>query len=162
MTGYPIVDAGMRELWSTGWMHNRVRMIVASFLVKHLLLDWKEGADWFWDTLVDADLASNTSGWQWTAGCGADAAPYFRVFNPILQGKRFDSNGDYVRKWVPEISKLPNEKIHTPWEVSEDELHKYDVVLGKTYPGPIVDHVEARNIALEAFDKLMAEKRKVP
>ena len=122
MTGYPIVDAGMRELWSTGWMHNRVRMIVASFLVKHLLLDWKEGADWFWDTLVDADLASNTSGWQWTAGCGADAAPYFRVFNPILQGKRFDSNGDYVRKWVPEISKLPNEKIHTHWEVSEDEL----------------------------------------
>jgi deoxyribodipyrimidine photo-lyase len=159
LTGYPIVDAGMRELWSTGWMHNRVRMIVASFLVKHLLLDWKEGANWFWDTLVDADLASNTSGWQWTAGCGADAAPYFRVFNPILQGKRFDSTGDYVRKWIPEIKKIPNGKIHTPWEVSKEELQNYEIVLGHSYPKPIVDHAEARKVALEAFDRLMELKK---
>jgi deoxyribodipyrimidine photo-lyase len=122
-------------------------------------LDWKEGANWFWDTLVDADLASNTSGWQWTAGCGADAAPYFRVFNPILQGKRFDSTGDYVRKWIPEIKKIPNGKIHTPWEVSKEELQNYEIVLGHSYPKPIVDHAEARKVALEAFDRLMELKK---
>lgn len=114
-TGYPVVDAGMRELWVTGWMHNRVRMIVASFLVKDLLIPWQEGARWFWDTLVDADLANNTLGWQWTAGCGADAAPYFRIFNPVLQGERFDPKGDYVRRWVPELKKLPDRFIHKPW-----------------------------------------------
>ena len=115
-TGYPIVDAGMRELWHTGWMHNRVRMVVASFLVKDLLIPWQEGAAWFWDTLVDADLANNTLGWQWTAGCGADAAPYFRIFNPVSQGEKFDPNGDYVRRWIPELNKLPSEWIHKPWE----------------------------------------------
>ena len=115
-TGYPIVDAGMRELWHTGWMHNRVRMIVASFLVKDLLIPWQEGAAWFWDTLVDADLANNTLGWQWTAGCGADAAPYFRIFNPVTQGEKFDPHGDYVRHWIPELNKLPSEWVHKPWE----------------------------------------------
>ena len=115
-TGYPIVDAGMRELWHTGWMHNRVRMIVASFLVKDLLIPWQHGAAWFWDTLVDADLANNTLGWQWTAGCGADAAPYFRVFNPVSQGEKFDPSGEYVRRWVPELNRLPNAWIHKPWE----------------------------------------------
>ena len=108
LTGYPIVDAGMRELWRTGWMHNRVRMIVGSFLVKDLLIDWREGARWFWDTLVDADLANNTLGWQWVGGCGADAAPYFRIFNPVVQGEKFDPSGDYVRRWIPEIGKLPD------------------------------------------------------
>src|SRR5206468_2155657 len=121
-TGYPIVDAGMRQLWATGWMHNRVRMIVASFLVKHLRISWQEGAAWFWDTLVDADLANNTLGWQWSAGCGADAAPYFRVFNPLLQGAKFDAEGNYVRRWVPELAKLPAEFIHQPWEAPMDVL----------------------------------------
>ena len=115
-TGYPIVDAGMRELWHTGWMHNRVRIIVASFLVKDLLIPWHEGAAWFWDTLVDADLANNTLGWQWTAGCGADAAPFFRIFNPVTQGEKFDPNGAYVRYWVPELQGLPAEWVHNPWE----------------------------------------------
>ena len=144
-TGYPIVDAGMRELWSTGWMHNRVRMIVASFLVKDLLIPWQEGAKWFWDTLVDADLASNTLGWQWTAGCGADAAPYFRVFNPVLQGEKFDPEGQYVRRWIPELAPLPNQWIHKPWEYPQK-------VSG--YPAPIVDHSEARQRALVAFKHL--------
>ncbi|HUL12082.1 MAG TPA: deoxyribodipyrimidine photo-lyase [Methylococcaceae bacterium] len=116
MTGFPIVDAGMRELWHSGWMHNRVRMMVASFLTKNLRISWLEGARWFWDTLVDADLANNTLGWQWTAGCGADAAPYFRIFNPVLQGKRFDPNGDYVRRWIPELARLPASHIHSPWQ----------------------------------------------
>ena len=146
-TGYPIVDAGMRQLWATGWMHNRVRMIVASFLVKHLLLPWQDGARWFWDTLVDADLASNTLNWQWSAGCGADAAPYFRVFNPVLQGEKFDPKGVYVRKWVPELAEVPNEFIHKPWAAPLELLRD----CGATYPKPIVEHSAARERALEAF-----------
>ncbi|CAN5512730.1 deoxyribodipyrimidine photo-lyase [soil metagenome] len=154
LTGYPIVDAGMRELWHTGIMHNRVRMIVASFLVKHLRLPWLAGAKWFWDTLVDADLAQNTMGWQWSAGCGADAAPYFRVFNPILQGEKFDTDGAYVRKWVPELAKMKSKYIHKPWEAPPLELMAAGVTLGENYPLPIVEHGEARNLALAAFQKL--------
>lgn len=150
-TGYPMVDAGMRELWHTGWMHNRVRMIVASFLVKHLLIRWQDGAAWFWDTLVDADLANNTLGWQWTAGCGADAAPYFRIFNPVLQGEKFDRDGDYIRRWVPELAQLPNQWIHKPWKAPAAVLEAASVSLGKTYPRPIIDHDMARKRALEAF-----------
>ncbi len=154
LTGYPIVDAGMRQLWATGWMHNRVRMIVASFLVKHLRLSWQEGAGWFWDTLVDADLASNTLGWQWSAGCGADAAPYFRIFNPILQGGKFDPTGAYVRRWVPELAKLPVEFIHQPWEAPMDVLAGAGLALGRDYPHPIVDHGEARLAALAALKSM--------
>jgi deoxyribodipyrimidine photo-lyase len=153
-TGYPLVDAGMRELWSTGWMHNRVRMIVASFLVKDLLLPWVEGARWFWDTLVDADLAQNTLGWQWTAGCGADAAPYFRVFNPMSQGEKCDPRGDYVRRWCPELAKLPNEWVHRPWQAPPEALACAGVELGRTYPEPVVSHAIAREVALEAFAQL--------
>ncbi|MEP1442436.1 MAG: deoxyribodipyrimidine photo-lyase [Hyphomicrobiales bacterium] len=153
-TGYPIVDAGMRQLWQTGWMHNRVRMIVGSFLVKHLLLDWREGEAWFWDTLVDACPASNTASWQWIAGCGADAAPYFRIFNPILQGEKFDKQGVYVRKFVPELSKLPAKIIHKPWEARSDELAVCGVTLGRTYPKPIVNHAFARDRALQAFQHM--------
>lgn len=153
-TGYPLVDAGMRQLWTTGWMHNRVRMIVASFLVKDLLIRWQEGAKWFWDTLVDADLASNTLGWQWIAGCGADAVPYFRVFNPITQGDKFDVSGEYVRKWIPELQGLPDQWIHKPWEAPEEVLQQAGVILGETYPYPIVDHMQAREQALEAYAKL--------
>jgi deoxyribodipyrimidine photo-lyase len=151
LTGYPIVDAGMRQLWRTGWMHNRVRMVVASFLVKHLRLPWQHGAAWFWDTLVDADLASNTLGWQWTAGCAADAAPYFRIFAPVTQGQRFDADGEYVRTYVPELAKLPAKWIHAPWEAPADALAAAGVVLGKTYPRPLVDHAAARADALKAF-----------
>lgn len=150
-TGYPIVDAGMRELWHTGTMHNRVRMIVASFLVKHLLIHWREGEAWFWDTLVDADLASNSANWQWVAGCGADAAPYFRIFNPITQGEKFDADGDYVRRWVPEISALPNNLIHKPWEADMLTQKTTGVELGKTYPNPVVTHKDARERALAAL-----------
>ncbi len=150
-TGYPLVDAGMRQLWSTGWMHNRVRMVVASFLVKHLLIPWQQGARWFWDTLVDADLASNTLGWQWTAGCGADAAPYFRIFNPVSQGEKFDPEGEYVRRWVPELSRLPATVIHQPWKASPKELEQAGLSLGENYPLPIVDHTFARNRALKAL-----------
>lgn len=150
-TGYPIVDAAMNELWHTGIMHNRTRMVVASFLVKDLLIPWQEGAKWFWDTLVDADLANNTFGWQWTAGCGADAAPYFRVFNPMTQGERFDKEGIYIRQWLPELCKMPDRYIQRPWEAPEDVLDQAGVVLGDTYPEPIVDHQEARNAALAAF-----------
>jgi deoxyribodipyrimidine photo-lyase len=152
-TGYPIVDAGMRQLWHTGWMHNRVRMIAASFLVKDLLIDWREGAKWFWDTLVDADLAQNTLGWQWTAGCGADAAPYFRVFNPTSQGEKFDPDGAYVKRWLPELAKLPAKWIHAPDKAPQEILTSAGVEFGKHYPRPIVSHVIAREIALEAYNK---------
>ncbi len=150
-TGFPLVDAGMRELRRTGWMHNRVRMIVASFLVKDLLLPWREGARWFWDTLADADLANNTLGWQWAAGCGADAAPYFRIFNPVSQGERFDADGAYVRRWVPELARMPPAWIHRPWEAPAEVREAAGVVLGRTYPRPIVDHADARRRALEAL-----------
>ena len=150
-TGYPIVDAGMRQLWHTGWMHNRVRMIVASFLIKHLLIPWQEGEHWFWDTLVDADLASNAASWQWVAGSGADAAPYFRIFNPITQGEKFDAEAAYVRRWVPEIAELPDDCIHAPWTAPVAVLAKTGVALGKTYPLPIVDHFEARQRALAGY-----------
>jgi len=150
-TGYPLVDAGMRQLWHTGWMHNRVRMVVASFLVKHLLQPWQEGARWFWDTLVDADLCSNSMGWQWVAGSGADASPYFRIFNPFGQGEKFDSAGDYVRQWVPELSKLPDTIIHRPWDASAMELSMAGVSLGKNYPFPIIDHRVGRERALAAL-----------
>jgi len=153
-TGYPIVDAGMRQLWHSGWMHNRVRMIAASFLIKHLLLDWRRGESWFWDTLVDADLASNAASWQWVAGSGADAAPYFRIFNPVLQGQRFDADGAYVRQWVPELAGLEAKHIHAPWRAPAQQLQAANVVLGKTYPRPIVDHAAARQRALAAFASL--------
>ncbi|MFZ5731745.1 MAG: cryptochrome/photolyase family protein [Pseudomonadota bacterium] len=152
-TGYPLVDAGMRELWHTGVMHNRVRMVVASFLVKHLLIDWREGEKWFWDTLVDADPANNPASWQWVAGSGADAAPYFRVFNPVLQGEKFDPDGTYVRRWVPELARMPANLIHKPWEGTPLELASAGVTLGKTYPEPIVDHPKARERALAAYAK---------
>lgn len=153
-TGYPIVDAGMRELWQTGWMHNRVRMIAASFLVKDLLLAWQEGAAWFWDTLADADLANNTMGWQWVAGCGADAAPFFRIFNPVLQGKKFDPDGNYVRRWVPELAALPAAWIHEPWQAPREILRTAGVSLGKNYPLPVIDHAQARMRALLRLDKI--------
>jgi deoxyribodipyrimidine photo-lyase len=155
-TGIPLVDAGMRELWATGWMHNRVRMIVASFLVKNLRLPWQAGARWFWDTLVDADLASNTQGWQWSAGCGADAAPYFRVFNPVTQGRRFDPQGQYLRRWLPELARLTDEQIHAPWEVDAAQLSAAGVVLGAHYPAPIVDLRASRAAALAAYQQMRA------
>lgn len=153
-TGYPIIDAGMRELWTTGWMHNRVRMIAASFLVKDTLQPWQNGARWFWDTLVDADLANNTLGWQWCAGCGADAMPFFRIFNPITQGEKFDPQGHYIRRWVPELTKLPVNWLHHPWEAPETVLKAAGITLGTTYPRPIVSHTIAREIALQAYQKL--------
>ena len=156
MTGYPIVDAGMRQLWQTGWMHNRVRMIVASFLVKHLRISWQEGAAWFWDTLVDADLAQNTLGWQWVAGCGADAAPYFRIFHPVSQGERFDAEGGYIRRWVPELAGLRGKWIHRPWEAPPAALSQAGVELGRTYPRPLVEHGFARARALAAYHSLRA------
>ena len=150
-TGYPIVDAGMRQLWTTGWMHNRVRMIVASFLVKDLLVPWQAGAEWFLDTLVDADLANNSASWQWVAGCGTDAAPYFRIFNPVLQGKKFDPMGDYVRRWVPELDRLPTKFIQEPWKADIGAQKVANLVIGEDYPAPIVDHGEARDLALESY-----------
>lgn len=154
MTGLPIVDAGMRELWRTGYMHNRVRMIVGSFLVKNLLIDWRHGEAWFWDTLLDADLANNSAGWQWIAGCGADAAPYFRIFNPVLQGKKFDPAGAYVRQYVPELARVPDRFVHNPWEAPADILEHAGVAIGKDYPAPIVDLKESRDRALAAFSSL--------
>jgi deoxyribodipyrimidine photo-lyase len=151
LTGFPIVDAGMRQLWRTGWMHNRVRMITGSFLVKDLLVRWQEGEAWFWDTLVDADAANNSANWQWIAGCGADPSPFFRVFNPVLQGEKFDPDGLYVARFVPELAKLPRKFIHHPWDAPKDVLAKAGVVLGKTYPHPIVDHATARDRALDAL-----------
>ncbi len=158
-TGYPLVDAGMRQLWQTGWMHNRVRMVAASFLVKDLLQPWTDGAKWFWDTLVDADLASNTLGWQWVAGCGADAAPYFRIFNPTAQATRFDPQGTYVRVWVPELARLPSEWIHQPWEAPPRILSECGVRLGTHYPEPMVNHQKARVEALAALATLRAPRR---
>ena len=151
MTGYPIVDAGMRELWKTGYMHNRLRMVVGSFLVKNLLIDWREGEAWFWDCLIDADLASNSASWQWVAGSGADAAPYFRIFNPITQGLKFDPQGEYTKKYVPELKDLPNKYLFNPWEAPKEVLEVAGVELGKDYPEPIVDLKISRELALEAF-----------
>jgi len=146
MTGYPIVDAGMRQLWEIGWMHNRVRMIAASFLTKDLFIPWQRGAEWFWDTLVDADLANNSASWQWVAGCGADAAPYFRIFNPVLQSQKFDPEGEYIKKWVPELQDLDKKSVHQPW-----------LVEGLSYPKPIVEHKEARDEALRRYKKLKGD-----
>ncbi len=159
-TGYPLVDAGMRQLWTTGWMHNRVRMIVASFLVKHLLIDWREGEAWFWDTLVDADLASNVQNWQWVAGSGADAAPYFRIFNPVSQGLKFDADGAYVRRWVPELARLPDRWLHAPWTAPTETLGRCGVRLGRDYPKPIVDHDVARARALDALKGVSASRER--
>ena len=153
-TGIPIVDAGLRELWAIGWMHNRVRMIVASLLVKHLLIPWQNGERWFWDTLVDADLAANCVNWQWVAGCGADAAPFFRIFNPVLQGKKFDPKGYYVRQWVPELAQLPDAYIHEPWTAPESVLRAARVALGGNYPKPIVDLAAGRARALAALKQI--------
>lgn len=150
-TGYPLVDAGMRELWQTGYMHNRVRMVVASFLCKHLLIDWRAGQRWFWDTLLDADLANNACSWQWVSGSGADAAPYFRIFNPITQGKKFDKAGEYIRRWVPELADLSDKHLHEPWLAPDTVLVEAGIELGVSYPRPIVDHPSARESALAAF-----------
>jgi len=153
-TGYPLVDAGMRQLWQTGWMHNRVRMVCASFLTKHLLIHWLEGAKWFWDTLIDADLANNSGGWQWVAGSGADATPYFRIFNPMTQSKKFDSKGDYLRQWLPELKELDNEFIHEPWLADDSTLKSAGLELGKDYPHMIIEHTKARQRALAAYTQI--------
>jgi deoxyribodipyrimidine photo-lyase len=153
-TGVPLVDAGMRELWHTGWMHNRVRMVAASFLVKNLLQPWQSGARWFWDTLVDADLAANTQGWQWTAGCGADASPWFRIFNPVTQGERFDPRGAYLRRWLPELARLDDKSVHAPWEAGAIELAAAGVALGVDYPLPLVSLADSRQAALAAYQRL--------
>ena len=158
LTGYPIVDAGMRQLWNTGYMHNRVRMIVGSFLVKNLLIRWKYGQEWFWDTLVDADIASNSASWQWVAGTGADAAPYFRIFNPVTQSKKFDPDGDYIRKYIPELKNIPNKYIHLPSELDDKSLIEYGVKLGCDYPYPIVDLSITRERALSAFKDFLIKR----
>lgn len=157
-TGFPVIDAGMRQLWQTGWMHNRVRMIVASFLVKDMLWHWHVGEDWFWDTLVDADIANNSASWQWVAGCGADAAPYFRIFNPILQGEKFDKNGDYVRTFVPELARLPAAYIHKPFEAPEEVLKAAGVTLGVNYPHPVLDRKQSRSGALAAYETIKVSR----
>ena len=157
-TGYPIVDAGMRELWATGYMQNRARMLAASFLCKHLLIDWRAGQSWFWDTLVDADIANNASGWQWVAGSGADASPYFRIFNPVTQAQKFDEAGEYIKKWVPELSKLSNKYVHDPSKAPTEILEQHGVQLGKTYPLPMVDHRYARQGAMAALGHINAIK----
>jgi deoxyribodipyrimidine photo-lyase len=159
LTGYPIVDAGMRELWQTGYMHNRVRMVAASFLCKHLLIDWRAGQRWFWDTLVDADLANNACSWQWVSGSGADAAPYFRIFNPTAQGMKFDQQGEYVRRWVPELAALPDRYLHQPWTAPVLVLRAAGVELPQTYPLPIVDHADARRAALAAYADVKSASR---
>ncbi len=153
-TGYPMIDAGMRELWQTGWMHNRVRLIVGSFLVKNLHLNWLAGAEWFWNTLVDADLANNSMGWQWVAGCGIDPSPYFRIFNPMVQGEKFDPDGIYIKRWLPELQKLPNKWLQRPWDAPEDVLRKAGIELGKDYPKPIVDFGQSRQLALMFYDRI--------
>ena len=153
-TGVPLVDAGMRQLWATGWMHNRVRMIVASFLTKNLRVPWQEGSRWFWDTLVDADLANNSLGWQWVAGSGADAAPYFRVFNPALQSKRYDAEGRYLRRWLPELADLPDRYLHAPWEAPKAVLDGAGIRIGRDYPKPLVDLKLSRAEALEAYQRI--------
>ncbi|QYF88001.1 deoxyribodipyrimidine photo-lyase [Brevundimonas sp. PAMC22021] len=153
-TGYPMVDAGMRQLWTTGWMHNRVRMVTASFLVKHLLIDWREGERWFWDTLIDADRANNLINWQWVAGSGPDATPFFRIYNPVAQGQKFDAEGRYVRRWLPELARLPDRWLHAPWTAAAEALSHAGVRLGATYPRPIVDHAQARARALAALQSL--------
>jgi deoxyribodipyrimidine photo-lyase len=155
-TGIPFIDAGMRQLWRTGWMHNRVRMVAASFLVKHLLQPWHDGARWFWDVLVDADLANNSASWQWVAGCGIDATPWFRIFNPVAQGEKFDPAGRYVRRFVPELARLPDRFIHRPWEAPAAVLDEAGVRLGETYPPPLVEHAAARQRALDALASLKA------
>ena len=152
-----MVDAGMRELWLTGSMHNRVRMVVGSFLVKNLLLDWRHGERWFWDCLVDADLASNSASWQWVAGCGADAAPYFRIFNPVTQGEKFDPDGQYIKEFIPELKDLPNKYLYSPWEAPKEILDNANITLGKDYPFPIVNLKASREKALEAFKSLKKE-----
>ena len=154
MTGYPIVDAGMRELYETGWMHNRVRMVVGSFLVKHLRIHWIEGEKHFRNCLMDFNEANNVAQWQWVAGCGADAAPYFRIFNPILQGIKFDKDGVYTKKWVPELKNMPIEFLHKPWELEKKFQEQIKIIIGRDYPEPIVNHEKARNAALEAFQKI--------
>ena len=154
MTGYPIVDAGMRELYETGWMHNRIRMVVGSFLVKHLRINWKEGEKYFRNCLLDFNEANNVAQWQWVAGCGADAAPYFRIFNPILQGEKFDKQGEYVKRWVPELEKVPSKFIHKPWEMEIKYQEAINTVIGSDYPMPIVIHEKARNDALNAFQSI--------
>ena len=151
LTGYPLVDAGMRELWQTGHIHNRVRMVTASFLIKNLLIDWRLGARWFWDCLVDADLASNSASWQWVAGCGTDASPYFRVFNPIIQGEKFDPQGDYTKRYLPELQELPNKYLFRPWEAPPEVLKKANITLGQTYPLPMVDIKQSRQKVLESY-----------
>ncbi len=153
-TGIPIVDAGMRELWQTGYMHNRVRMIVGSFLVKNLLIHWNHGEQWFWNCLFDADLANNSCSWQWVAGCGADAAPYFRIFNPVMQGKKFDATGEYTRQYVPELKLLPHKYLFNPWEAPKQTLIDAGIQLGINYPEPIVDLAVSRKRALEIFSSL--------
>ena len=153
-----MVDAGMRELWLTGSMHNRVRMVVGSFLVKNLLLDWRHGERWFWDCLVDADLASNSASWQWVAGCGADAAPYFRIFNPITQGEKFDPDGQYIKEFIPELKDLPNKYLYSPWEAPKEILDNANITLGKDYPFPIVNLKASREKALDAFKSLKKEE----
>ena len=155
-TGYPIIDAGMRQLYQTGWMHNRVRMIVASFLVKNMLVHWQMGEAWFWDTLIDADHASNAASWQWVAGSGADGAPYFRIFNPVVQGEKFDPDGDYTLRYVPELKELPKKFFHKPWQAPKNILRQADVVLGQNYPEPIIDLAQSRQSALEAFEMMKA------
>ena len=156
-TGYPIVDAGMRQLLSTGYMHNRVRMIVGSFLTKNLFLHWKLGERWFWQNLFDADLASNSASWQWVAGCGVDASPYFRVFNPVMQGQKFDASGSYIKSYVKELEHLPSKHVFKPWEAHKDLLNTAGIKLGQSYPYPIVDLQQSRQKAIEEY-KLLKEK----